>query len=362
MRKFIHQSYRSIMARCGKSPRLISSHGKLQFVSVLRRAKNPISFHSLFQKKIGLSSEQLLITQPQVELYKVRDCWLAGRSGYIYPDQDCVLGLDTATRPRPMEKADRPIPKLATKIDTPLFHLAGNGDSRAHLVIEHLSRYQIAADRLPADSRILAHEGQGNWQMEYLNLADVTRPPLETTTGSLFCRELYYVPLPSGLIGEPDHYLALRRRALQNSTPDQRPVFITRRDAPDRKLANEDSIFEIARQMIPNVERISLAGLTLREQLERTAGAPIFISPHGQGTHLTLFCQNTVSVQLVPGMPDLNNEFYRCALLFDYFASLGHQNKTVTVASGHRLKDLKSDWFYPEQKFKSELAAAVSNL
>lgn len=353
------------MARLGKVPQMVFSHEKLELVGILRPEKDAIAFKSLFQETIGLPSKELFIGQPQVKLFKARNCWLSGFSAHIYPDKKSLLSLDEATRKCCLEKICRPMPILASEVVAPIFHMAGNSDSRAHHIMQQLSRYQIAAGYLPSNIAILIHAGQKRWQEDYLKLVKDSVITKETCAGTLFCRELYYVPMASGpglnLTGQPEHYLALRRRALHQRKLTRRPVFISRIDAPDRRLANEERIFAIAREMIPNLERVSLTGHSFQEQLEQIAGAPLFISPHGQGTHLTLFCEKTVSLQLVPGIADLTNEFYECALLFDYFASLGGQNQTVTVASGIPLKSRRCDWVYPEEKFRKELGAVLRN-
>lgn len=353
------------MARLGKMPHMVFSHEKLKLVCILRQEKDPITFKSSLQDKLGLTSKELFIGQPEVKLYRAKNCWVSGFSAHIYPDQNNLLTLEAATQQFSLKKVLRPIPFLAKEVVAPLFHMACNSDSRAHHVMQQISRYQISEEHLPTNIGILIHAGQKKWQEDYLKLVKDSIVTVETCDGTLLCREIYYVPMPSGpglnLTGQPEHYLKLRAKALHQLNLDRRPVFLTRSDAPDRRLANEDRIFGIAQEILPNLARVSLTGLSFREQLERVAGAPLFISPHGQGTHLSLFCERTISLQLVPGLTDLDNEFYKCALLFDYFASLGGKNQTVTVASGTPLESRCSDWVYPEDKFKKELAAVLKN-
>jgi hypothetical protein len=357
--KLLHQSFRSLSAYVGLEPHAIQTHYKLQLVEVLRKKKSPIFFKSLLQENLGLPVKELIVCQPEVKLYKLTNTWLAGPSGFIYPEPNHLLSLDNATRPASLRKVSRPLKLLASKVDEPVFHLAGNSNSRAHHVMQHLSRYQIAALALPAEARPLIYNGQKHWQSDYLAVAGCSRSTLETSMGSLYCRDIYYVPVASGpgiqLTGEPRHYLDLRKRALHGRTLQKRPVFLSRQDAPDRRLINEDSIYRISQSLIPDIERVSLSGLNFKQQIERVAGAPIFISPHGQGTHLTLFCENTISVQLVPGVSELHNKFYECALLFDFFASIGNQNKTITLASEMPHTSAFDDWFYPEDRFNREL-------
>jgi hypothetical protein len=365
MLKVLHQSFRSLSAYIGLEPHLIQKHSKLRLVEVLRKKKSPIVFKSILQETLGLPVKELTIHQPEVKLYKLKDTWLAGPSGFIYPDPNHLLSLDNATCPASLRKVSRPLKLLASKVDEPIFHLAGNSNSRAHHVMQHLSRYQIAALALPAEVRPLIYNGQKHWQADYLAVAGCSRSALETSMGSLYCRDIYYVPVASGpgiqLTGEPHHYLDLRERALHGRTLQRRPVFLSRQDAPDRRLINEDSIYRVAQSLIPDIERVSLSGLNFKQQIERVAGAPILISPHGQGTHLTLFCEKTISIQLTPGVSELHNKFYECALLFDFFASIGNQNQTITLASEMPHTSALNDWSYPEKRFNRELSMVLQN-
>jgi len=139
----------------------------------------------------------------------------------------------------------------------------------------------------------------------------------------------------------------------------KRPVFISRGDAPRRRLINENRIFEISRRLLPDLERIHLEGYSFKEQLAAVAGAPVLIAPHGQGSHLALFAQETTSIQLVPGLPTLENPFFECALLFDFFASLGGESVTLSCASGEQQLRPNDDWYYPESKFEQEINLAL---
>ncbi len=361
MIRLLHELHRSVLARAGHLPSEAVNHPRVELLGELRPELPAIPFRSALQDAVGVPAPEVHILQPKVDLYRLKDCWLAGYNAYLYPEPDQYFCPDNALDGLRTAKISRPIPSLARRIDRPVFHLAGNSVSRAHLVMEHLSRYQIAASRLPADTQVLIHRGQTRWQPPYLHAGGV-RDLLESSFGTLFCKELYYVPIAGksvfNLVGEPRHYLELRRNALAGLPLDRAPIFLSRKDAPDRRLLNEDRLFEIAASRIPGLRRITLSGMPFHEQLRAVAGAPVFISPHGQGTHLTLFCENTLSIQLVSGVADLANPFYECALLFDYFASIGG-NQTLTCAAGSPTASHLDDWSYPEAHFDHVLTQAL---
>jgi capsular polysaccharide biosynthesis protein len=230
--------------------------------------------------------------------------------------------------------------------------------------MEHLSRYQIARRFLPVQTSVIVQSGQSSWWSPYLEIAGAKNKVLETIKGTIFSKEVYYVPLLSesitNLVGEPKHYLELRKNALSGKRIRKTPVFISRNDAPRRRLLNEDQLFKIAREKIPSIERISLDNLSFDDQIESISGATILISPHGQGSHISLFSKNTTSIQLVPGVASLKNPYFECALLYDYLASLGGYSQTISCASGIESINSNDDWYYPEAKFEYEINKVIS--
>jgi capsular polysaccharide biosynthesis protein len=73
-----------------------------------------------------------------------------------------------------------------------------------------------------------------------------------------------------------------------------RRLYITRADAPVRRLSNEDAL--LARLRPFGVEKLSLTGLPVREQLRILSEASVVIGPHGAGLTNVIFADADVRV------------------------------------------------------------------
>jgi hypothetical protein len=359
MIRLLHRLNRDARNMLGLRLSGASTHHRVQHIQRLRGKGPTIQFSSDLQKWISPETPTLLIQQPAVDLYRLKDCRITGLQGHIFPEKHVYLDLGESLFGMHPDKILPPIEFLEKKLAHPLFYLAENSVSRAHAVIEHLPRYQIAAPFLPPDVRPLVQKNQSYWQNEYIHLTGCRSPCCETSFGTLSAADIYFVPMAgksvTNLIGEPHHYLEMKRLGLKALVCEQGPVFISRNDASRRRLLNEAELFRIAQNMMPDIKLVELGKLSLKEQIAVIARASILISPHGQGSHLSLFSQNAVTIQLVPGQANLSNAFYECALLYDYFASFDRSNKTASIVSEQSMAGYHEHWSYPPEKFASEL-------
>lgn len=363
MIRLLHRFQRDARNALGFGLIAASEHHRVRRIRRLRDQGPTTPFQSRLQPLFSANDPTLLIQQPPVDLYHLRGCRFTGLQAHIFPEKRIYLSLGesmTGTRP---EKILPPIGFLETKLSKPLFYLTENSASRAHAVMEHLPRYQIAAPFLPQDVHPLVQKNQSCWQSEYLRLAGCAHSCYETSFGTLDAADVYFVPLAgkavTNLIGEPQHYLEVKNRGLHGLVLEHRPVFISRNDAARRRLLNESDIFRIAQKILPDIIRVELGNLSLAEQIEIFGSASVLISPHGQGSHLSLFCRNSVTIQLVPGEATLANSFFECALLYDYFASLDGTNETVSLVSNQKLEGAHEHWSYSCDKFERELRQIV---
>jgi capsular polysaccharide biosynthesis protein len=76
--------------------------------------------------------------------------------------------------------------------------------------------------------------------------------------------------------------------------PQGRRLYVSRADAPVRRLANEDAL--LARLKPFGVEKLSLTGLPVREQLRILSEASVVIGPHGAGLTNVIFASPEVRV------------------------------------------------------------------
>jgi len=123
-------------------------------VRQLRPRLDDIVFCSKLQSLHPSGSTSLIIKQPAVDLFCFRNCSVVGPQGYIFLNKRTPLsqgGMDP-------EKMMRPLPQMSSRQKNPLFYLAENSVSRAHAVMEHLSRYQIAKEFLPKNTKIIVQK------------------------------------------------------------------------------------------------------------------------------------------------------------------------------------------------------------
>jgi capsular polysaccharide biosynthesis protein len=251
-------------------------------------------------------------------------------------------------------KISRPLKPGATHIGGAVFHLTGrNHENRGHFMLQHLPRLMAARDYLRAlpDYRILTAPGHSRWQGRYIAWAGLDPSKLvEGTRGTMHVDDLIFVPNLYGKssLCPPSFYNELAGCAASYPVPDGpgRPIFITRRDAPDKQLTNEERIVEILRGRIGPVDLIRLGEHPLPEQIGRFRASPLIMGAVGQGICNVLFCKTSLLVMLAPGTPDKQV----------YTTSHGAQlaricgNTAATFLSGEAAPS-RGDWSFPEERF-----------
>jgi capsular polysaccharide biosynthesis protein len=138
------------------------------------------------------------------------------------------------------------------------------------------------------------------------------------------------------------------------------PIFLSRKDAPDRKLDNEDAIFSIARRFFPEMRRVTMSTLSLNEQIRLFQEAPVIIGPHSQPFRDILFSSNSLVIQLIQGFRDTSNEYYQWAQNYNYVGGIG-KNLCLPLFSEIEF-NTNCDWIYPEDKFKKDMSQLISLL
>ncbi|MBI2344842.1 glycosyltransferase family 61 protein [Candidatus Dependentiae bacterium] len=106
----------------------------------------------------------------------------------------------------------------------------------------------------------------------------------------------------------PDLITFVKNKLLTNAQKSinknlSRKVFISRKDAPFRKVINEDEVFE--KFKCHGFERYELSKLSVVEQIMLFHGAHIIISPQGTGLANSIFCTSqTKIIELFQGLCD----------------------------------------------------------
>jgi capsular polysaccharide biosynthesis protein len=131
-----------------------------------------------------------------------------------------------------------------------------------------------------------------------------------------------------------------------------RRIFITRKDAPSRRLLNEDEVFGMLRAAYPDLERVSLAVLSLQEQIALFEEARLVVGPVGQAFRNLLFCEGALCIQLVPGHRAPDNGYHVWALNEDRLGMI-HGNRCLALYAGEPF--IKGDWSFPLKTLKMSL-------
>ena len=128
------------------------------------------------------------------------------------------------------------------------------------------------------------------------------------------------------------------------------PVFLTRRDAPNRRLLNEERIFAAAKSLIQNLVEVKLTGMPLKEQIRLFRRTPLFISPLGQASCNIVFSEGSTILNLKNGPvpPEANGSI-------GSLIAAASGNRGLTIYSGTEMGQ-NLDWSYDESLFSGHLA------
>lgn len=311
---------------------------------------NPLELHFNGSQTANCDTEW-----PNAELFRLKDAWLTGDQGQVFMADGSLFAPWALPYDLKVLKIYRPL-KLGAKRWTgpPLFHLTGrNHDNRGHFMIEHLPRLMAARDYLKSlpDYRILTAPGHGRWQSRYVEFVGLDPSKvIEGTQGAMRVDELLFVPsmfIQGGLCA-PHFYAELSKCAATAPVADGpgRPLFITRKDAPNKQLLNEDRIVEILRSRVGEVDVISLGKYSMAEQIGLFRVAPLIFGPIGQGLCNVLFTHDSLCVTLTPG--SVEQLVYGTAHSSQLARLCG--SSSVTFLSGETLPP-RANWSFPEQRF-----------
>lgn len=246
-------------------------------------------------------------TYPEPHLFRLRDVYMTGDRGYLFTKKDEWIRVCPESRYEMPKKARHPIPALAKKIDEPVFHMTGgNHENRAHYVLQHLPRLLVALPFLKSrpDIKVLVAPGHRRWQCEYFEMMGIpSNRVIEGSVGTLQCREVYYVPpfyADNNLVA-PAFYHAMHRLFVgeKEATKDQ-ILFVSRRDAPERRMLNEDAVIASLEKKFGPVNCVMLPGKTLAERIALFQRARMVVAPGGQGLASLLFVRNIPVLILCP--------------------------------------------------------------
>ncbi|MFM2167468.1 MAG: hypothetical protein RIS79_1839 [Verrucomicrobiota bacterium] len=294
---------------------------------------------------------------------------VVGDQGHIFSHpQDSFVSLCPSLLRLDVRKIRRPIPLLARKVSLAAFHLTGRDhENHGHFLMQHLPRFMAAMRTLNEEGArpiFLLACGHERWQGNYLKaLLGTAQNIVSCYGGTLDVKELHYVPMmwDNGPLGPPFLYQQMqacfRRFAGVDDAaqPSGRPIFVTREDAPTRRLSNEPEILDICRRHLGEVDLISLRNVPFEEQIRRFAAAPIVIGAQGQGLTNIIFSRQARLLILEAGDDPRSTGW--AAAYRDFACMTG--NSALRLFSGGPWPD-DGDWTFPADAFNAQLQRVIS--
>jgi capsular polysaccharide biosynthesis protein len=303
----------------------------------------------------------------ETRLLELNDVFVTGSEAFIFSEAHTVLRLCASHDGQPARKIRHPLRFLALRIDDPVFLLGGRAPgNRGHFLVEHLPRMLLAQQKLGRDfpQQVLVTPGHASWQREYLQQFGFAQiKVIEASPGTTWCRRAWTLPNLSRTgvaeLNPPDSYRELVSRLPHSDKKRPRmAIFLTRKDAPGRRLSNEDEIFSIAQRFIPDLQRISLAEMTIPQQAELAASAQVIIGAHSQAFRCVLFARDALIIQLTPGSRHHQNEYRFWSDNYSLLATL--QNNRAVSLYANDSQRASQDYRYAGDRFESELASLLS--
>lgn len=316
---------------------------------------NVISYeHASFDLKgVKLSKT---IRLPELYMYRLYDAYIVGRNGLIYHNSGRLFTVGENIPSVRFDKLFPPVKALAQRVQGPVCSLVGPVyENRAHFLREKLPKAIVAEQLMGKEVKFLIFRGY-HWQYEYLAYVGIdAKRIIEVDKGATFCEQLYVIPQYHTLFA-PDIYLEIRERFLKKIPiiKNGPALLISRDDAPDRKILNEDSLLAIIKQKYPGAIKINLSRIALDEQLKLIRNAPFIFGCHGQAFHLSLFSSEARMVQFSPGPEDSSSPYIEWGDHFIYFALLA--NSTCAHLFCNKSSGLHDDFKFPEKVLQRLIA------
>ncbi len=120
---------------------------------------------------------------------------------------------------------------------------------------------------------------------------------------------------------------------------DFKRIYITRSDAQYRKILNEDKVIDFLDKL--GFKSVTLASMTVSEQISLFAGVDVIVAPHGAGLSNIVFCKpGTKIIELFS--PKYVKPYYWCIsnhIPLDYYLSIGKVDKRIEPCSSPEYMD-----------------------
>lgn len=298
----------------------------------------------------------------------LENAFVVGDQGHVFTRDGQFVNLCPSHTRLDPAKIRHPIPLLAKRLAGPVFHLTGRDhENHGHFLMQHLPRLMAARSFLESRGvkpTILVPTGHEKWQGRYLStLGGLGERVVPCRKGTVSVEQLHYVPMlwKEGYLGPPQYYRQMQAcfRSFagvdDTAPPSGSPIFVTRQDAPTRRLSNEAEIIEICRRQFGDIDVMSLPKVPFAEQIRRFADAPLVIGPQGQGMTNIIFSRQTRMLILEAGESPITQGWVNAYRDF----ALMTGNSAVRLFSGLPWPN-DGDWAFPAESFAFQLQRVVS--
>lgn len=319
-----------------------------------------IQVDNTFESQFHAEEIAASLDWPQLPLMTLHEAWVTGDQAQVFLSDGTFLSICPSLRHLPERKVRRPLAWLSRRLSGVYFHLTGvDHENHGHFLFQHLPRLLAARTKMREYGehfRVLVAPGHKRWQMRYLKYFGISEEQVvEASAGTTQVEKLIYVPLPYGssYICNPRLYREMRDGFCVGkaaASGDGEILFISRKDAPDRRLTNEEEIIGICQEVFGKVEAVMLGKLPLDEQIRRCSQARLIIGPQGQGMSVVLFMRQGALVVMEHG--DGFCPLGWCRAFCDTGIMLGVSSLRLVSGTG---ADEQRCWSYPPEKFREEM-------
>jgi capsular polysaccharide biosynthesis protein len=294
---------------------------------------------------------------PEREMVWLKNVHLVGDQGHVFLEDGRWLKTCPSLDRFPIKKVRSPIPFGARRIDVPVFHLTGlNHENHGHFLFQHLPRLLAAQDKLKQVKNLhyLVAPGHRKWQERYLrSLGLPCERVLEGSSGTVICSDLYYVPQLWGgcyQLSRSEEYRKMNNLFHQPANKKGPVLFISREDAPDRRLLNEKEVMKQIESLFGPVEKLLLSQTPHCEQMDKVAQSSLIIGPQGQGMTIALFAHQSAVIILEAG--EKSDDYTWCRAYRD--AALMCGNQSLRLYSKTK-RDSGQNWIFPTNYLQKSL-------
>lgn len=246
------------------------------------------------------------------------------------------------------------------RFDGPVFSLVGPwATDYYHWLTDYLVQVfalEAYREQTETDPTVLIPKNPPGWLRNSLPLAGIdTDQTVEWSGSRAQCPRLavgslrrHTASTGNGYIHSPAAMARLGNRiqdAVPGTNEDNRPrrLYVSRADAEDRRVQNEDALLEALKDY--GFERIVPSEHTFAEQVRRFADAEVVLGPHGAGLTNVIFAPETTLVELFGS--------YQNACFFALARGMGHEYASVAcrpagsdlVADVSAIDSLVQEWF-----------------